>query len=373
MNSTPLRIGIQQRVLPAYRAEFFDLLAEAYEGNLAVFSGHARPDEALGELADLKIASQVQADNWHLFQGSTYLCYQHGILNWLQNWDPQVLILEANPRYPSTIPAVSWMHRRRRPVIGWGLGVSSASNKRSTIPNNLRAAFLKQFDYLITYSEQGKKEYQALGLEAQRIFVAPNSVARKPLYPLPYRDEKSYRDGKPVLLFVGRLQARKRLEYLFKACASLPEEIQPHIWIVGDGPEREFFEVVASALYADVTFYGPVYGIDLVPFFKQADLFVLPGTGGLAVQQAMAYGLPVMVGQADGTQSILVRQKNGWILPGDADEHVFVNLLSDALSDLPRLRKMGVESFRIVQEEVNVERMVEVFQQAITTAYGKTL
>jgi len=174
-------------------------------------------------------------------------------------------------------------------------------------------------------------------------------------------------------LFVGRLQARKRLEYLFKACASLPEEIQPHIWIVGDGPEREFFEVVASALYADVTFYGPVYGIDLVPFFKQADLFVLPGTGGLAVQQAMAYGLPVMVGQADGTQSILVRQKNGWILPGDADEHVFVNLLSDALSDLPRLRKMGVESFRIVQEEVNVERMVEVFQQAITTAYGKTL
>jgi glycosyltransferase involved in cell wall biosynthesis len=371
MNPTPIRIGIQQRVLPAYRADFFDLLAEAYQGAVSVFSGEARADEALGELAVLKTASQTQAENQHLFQGAAYLCNQRGMHQWLQAWNPDVLILEANPRYLSTSPAIAWMHRRRRPVIGWGLGAPVNNNMRAALMKRFWKIFIKQFDYLITYSEQGKKEYQALGIDENRIFVAPNSVARKPLYPLPFRDETTYRDEKPTLLFVGRLQARKRLEYLFQACADLPEALQPHIWIVGDGQEREYFEVLASALYADVTFHGALFGMDLDPLFKQADLFVLPGTGGLAVQQAMSFGLPVMVGQADGTQSVLVRENNGWIIPPDADEKVFAAMLKEALSNPQRLREMGRESFRIVQEEVNVERMVAVFEQAISTACVK--
>ena len=41
--------------------------------------------------------------------------------------------------------------------------------------------------------------------------------------------------------------------------------------------------------------------------FAGADLFVLPGTGGLAVQEAMSYALPVIVAKGDGTQEDLVR------------------------------------------------------------------
>ena len=44
---------------------------------------------------------------------------------------------------------------------------------------------------------------------------------------------------------------------------------------------------------------------------------MLPGTGGLAVQQAMAHGLPVIVAQGDGTQDDLVRPENGWQIPPD--------------------------------------------------------
>ena len=229
---------------------------------------------------------------------------------------------------------------------------------------------MKQFNYLITYSEQGKADYIALGIEEERIFVAPNSVARKPLYPLPYRPDDGFKDGKATILFVGRLQARKKLELLFQACAALPESLQPHIWIVGDGPAREYFEVLASAVYPDVEFFGSLYGIELDPFYKQADLFILPGTGGLAVQQAMSFGLPVIVGEADGTQSVLVRKENGWILENNSDVPAFTALLQKALSSPANLRAMGRESFRIVQEEVNVERMVKIFHLAISSATG---
>jgi hypothetical protein len=39
--------------------------------------------------------------------------------------------------------------------------------------------------------------------------------------------------------------------------------------------------------------------------------------------------------------------------------------MKDALSDAARLREMGEESYRIVKEEINIERMVETFVRAI--------
>jgi hypothetical protein len=39
--------------------------------------------------------------------------------------------------------------------------------------------------------------------------------------------------------------------------------------------------------------------------------------------------------------------------------------MKDALSDVARLRRMGKESYRIVKEEINIEKMVETFVAAL--------
>jgi len=44
-----IKIGIQQRLLPVYRLDFFDILAEALGGNLEVFAGHQRDGEGIIE------------------------------------------------------------------------------------------------------------------------------------------------------------------------------------------------------------------------------------------------------------------------------------------------------------------------------------
>ncbi len=80
-----------------------------------------------------------------------------------------------------------------------------------------------------------------------------------------------------------------------------------------DLPVREL-EALADVSYPETEFPGGIHDEALAPWFRKADLFVLPGTGGLALQQAMAYGLPVIAGVADGTQADLVRQSNGWLL-----------------------------------------------------------
>jgi glycosyltransferase involved in cell wall biosynthesis len=126
---------------------------------------------------------------------------------------------------------------------------------------------------------------------------------------------------------------------------------------------------LAKAVYPSAEFPGPKHGAELAAYFSTADLFVLPGTGGLAVQEAMSYGLPVIMGRGDGTNDDLVRAGNGWQLRGP---ETLIEVLHEALCDVSRLRAMGAESHRIVAEEVNLEKMVEIFFKATNRVKSNT-
>ncbi|MFZ5911289.1 MAG: glycosyltransferase [Chloroflexota bacterium] len=360
----PGRLGLQQRVLPSYRAPFFDLLAGSCAGGLSLFAGQPRPQESIATTTFLRVAGYAAARNIHLLDGALYLCYQAGFLGWLADWNPDALIVEANPRYLSTSAAIRWMKRRGRPVLGWGLGVPSPlrpSPSGRGVGVRVWAGFLRQFDGLIAYSQRGADEYAALGFPRGKIFVAHNAVSPAPaVVPKP---KPATFDGSPVILFVGRLQARKRVDSLLRACAQMPNS--PRLVVVGDGPERGRLQQVAAQVYPSAQFVGAKHGDELEPCFAEADLFVLPGTGGLAVQQAMSHGLPVIVAKGDGTQDDLVRAGNGWQIPPE-DESALVDMLREALSDTGRLRRMGAESYRIVAQEINLEKMVEVFVGALS-------
>ncbi len=124
LDQFPGRLALQQRVLPAYRAPLFEALALRCAGGLSVFAGQPQPDEQIASADRLESAQLVTAHNRHLLTVSSpfYQCWQPGILAWLERWQPQALIVEANPRYRSTPDAVRWMHARGLPVLGWGLG-----------------------------------------------------------------------------------------------------------------------------------------------------------------------------------------------------------------------------------------------------------
>ena len=366
----PGRLGIQQRVLPAYRGRFFDVLAEAFDGGLSIFAGDVHPDESIPITKELGVAKYVHSRNFHFLQVQSpyYFLWQAGLVQWMEAWNPDVLVVEANPRYMSTGGAIRWMHRRGKPVIGWGLGAPPLEDGSSQWGrfiaerrNSQRKKFLDQLDAVISYSHRGAGEYRQIISPSKSIFVAPNAVEPRPIGQPPRRSP-GY-DGRPKILFVGRIQSRKRIDNLLRACAGLPEAIQPLLWIIGDGPSRRELQTLAGQIYPSAEFPGEMRGYELKEYFSQADLFVLPGTGGLAVQEAMAYGLPVIVAEGDGTQDDLVSSGNGWLIPPD-DEEALTKSLEEALSDPMRLREMGAESFKIVQEEINVEQMVAVFVEA---------
>lgn len=361
----PGRLALVQRVLPTYRVPFFDLLAESCQGGLHIFTGQPLPVESIATAQKLQAADLTLTHNRHVSDpsSSTYLCWQDGVLKWLKAHNPDALIVEANPRYLSTRLAVHWMHARNRPVLGWGLGAPVISGRLALVRRWNRQTFLRTLDGIIAYSQRGAEQYRALGME--QVFVAHNAVAPRPTTRPPERQDSL--DTALTILFVGRLQTRKRLDILLRACATFPKESQPRLIIVGDGPARIASENLAREIYPQAEFVGAKHGEQLAPYFAQADLFTLPGTGGLAVQQAMTHGLPVIVAQGDGTQDDLVRAGNGWQVP-PGDEKAFTETLHNALADIPLLRRMGAESYRIVREEINLEAMVAAFVAALNQA-----
>jgi glycosyltransferase involved in cell wall biosynthesis len=354
------RLALLQRVLPSYRKVFFEALAARCKNGLHLLTGQPRSNEAIHPVGELEGIELTMTRNMTIFQGKSYLCFQNGVKHWLTGSDPDVLIVEANPRYLSTPSAVRWMHAHARPVIGWGLGAPGAG-----VQSGLRARFINQFDALITYSQTGAEQYARLGFPRERIFVAPNATAMRPSRKIPERPRKL--KARPNVLFVGRLQDRKKVDSLILACEMLPAELQPRLVIIGDGPARGDLEKLARKHYPATEFPGGVHGDDLEAWYTGTDLFVLPGTGGLALQQAMAYGLPVIAGVGDGTQADLVRPTNGWQLAEDTPS-ALAQVLGKALSNIGHLRDMGEASYHIVRDEINVEHMVEVFLAAIEQA-----
>jgi glycosyltransferase involved in cell wall biosynthesis len=341
----------------------------ACSGGLSVFAGQPAADEAIQTTERLEVARITSAHNLHF--GSVgwplYLCWQRGLLRWLQEWQPDALIVEANPRYLSTRWAVRWMNARRRFVLGWGLGAPPSQGLLEAMRRPGRQRFIHQFDGLIAYSRRGAEEYRSLGFPPDRVFVAPNAVARRPQGPPPEHQEAT--SERKTVLFVGRLQRRKRIDLLLHACAALPAQLQPELCIVGDGPALAELQGLASQKYPRTQFLGARHDLELEPYFARADLFVLPGTGGLAVQEAMAHALPVIVAEGDGTQDDLVQQRNGWrVPPGDAQ--ALTQILRQALANPAQLSQMGLESYRIVSEEASIERMVEVFVHALISIGG---
>lgn len=359
------RVGLQQRVLPHYRQAFFDRLAQECDGGLSVFAGKPRPHEAILTTDKLDRAEFWPASNIHLFSGALYLCSQPGVVDWLEATQPDALVLEANPRYLSNRKAIGWMKKQGRPVIGWGLGAAPPTGPLGPIRSWARRSYYRRFEAMIAYSSQGAEQFAAYGVPREAVFVALNSVTAAP----PSPPDRPPIENRPVrILFVGRLQSRKRIDLLLRACQTIQKPIE--LRIVGDGPSRKEWSQLAAQILPTTLFTGSQTGQDLEKHYLWADLFVLPGTGGLAVQEAMAHGLPVIVAQGDGTQGDLVTADTGWqVQPGELGSLQMA--LETALMRPTRLTEMGKAAHSFVSQHANIDAMAREFVRALELAGGE--
>lgn len=234
---------------------------------------------------------------------------------------------------------------------------------------------IRSMDSVITYGSKSAKDYQIAGISADSIFIAYNATdsneSERYLAELecnsdwvqPWKMANLLDPDLPTMLFVGRLIPEKCVDFLIRACAPLCGKCQ--LLIVGDGPSRLDLESLAEGLKNRAQFVGHKSGLDLARCFIASDIFALPGSGGLAIHQAMSYGKPILVSFGDGTERDVVRDgRNGFFVQEGVTDDLTAKIKT--LIDNPDLcMAMGQESRRIVREEINIDAMVSSFICAI--------
>jgi glycosyltransferase involved in cell wall biosynthesis len=196
------------------------------------------------------------------------------------------------------------------------------------------------------------------GVQDDKIFLAPYSVdnhfftrrrVEAEKQALRWRQELEIGERTPVVLFAAKLIPVKRCDFLVSAFArsSTPAVLV----IVGTGPLEPQVRALAERVAPNrVRFVGFVNQSLMPAAYALGDLFVLPSSQepwGLAVNEAMCLGRPVVVSDQVGAAPDLVTDENGWVFPA-RDLERLTGIIREATADPAKLRVKGeVSSARI--------------------------
>ncbi|UCG54154.1 MAG: glycosyltransferase family 4 protein [Dehalococcoidia bacterium] len=133
---------------------------------------------------------------------------------------------------------------------------------------------------------------------------------------------EGFNDGKTNILFVGRLEKRKGLDYLLRAYNWIKREnTDCRLIVVGPGIilRRKFERYVRHNKLTDVIFTGMVDYKELPRYYKAADIFCTPATGresfGIVLLEAMALGKPVVATSIEGYAGVMTNGEEGYLVP----------------------------------------------------------
>jgi len=157
-----------------------------------------------------------------------------------------------------------------------------------------------------------------------------------------------YHDGRPNILFVGRLEKRKGFRYLMRAYPHIVEAIpNARLMVVGayDREDKEPFVRYARMHHlSSVRFVGRVSAAELPRYYKTCDVFCAPSTGfesfGIVLLEAMASGKPIVATGITGYRCVVEDGQEGLLVePGN--ERALAGAIVKLLRDPALRQEMG--------------------------------
>ena len=206
---------------------------------------------------------------------------------------------------------------------------------------------LRRFDGFLYVGQRNREYLLHYGAAADRLFFSPHCVdnasfgaasaaARRSIVAATGRNRR--------VLFVGKLLERKRPLDVLKAAVLLRERQPIEVAFAGSGELEAELREFARASGVPAIFHGFVNQSEMPAVYAAADIMVLPSDGletwGLAVNEAMACGLPAVVSDAVGCGPDLVDEGiTGAVFPVGQPAQ-FASAIETAISlETTRLRK----------------------------------
>lgn len=215
-------------------------------------------------------------------------------------------------------------------------GDSTLLDSRGFLKDTLRNIFLRRvyrnIDKALFVGEANRAYFSKYGLADSQLVWAPHAIDNDRFSDLEnryseqaklWRKRLNYNDDDFVLLFAGKFEYKKNPFYLLELAKSLPEPNFKFLF-VGNGELEASLKLQASS--DQRIQFLPFQNQELMPVvYRLGNAFILPSVGpgetwGLAVNEAMVSGLPVIVSRKAGCSFDLIQKESGLRFdPADID------------------------------------------------------
>jgi glycosyltransferase involved in cell wall biosynthesis len=183
---------------------------------------------------------------------------------------------------------------------------------------------------------------------------------------------------RPIVLFMSRIDPKKGFDLLLPALTKLHEQNRPfHFLLCGANPQDRAYEtsirdqIESSAWASWATLSGFISGELKAQILSAADVFVLPSyyeNFGIAVAEAMAAGLPVVISDQVHIWPAIKAAQAGWVVP--CEVAALSQVLDEALADAEGRSQRGKKAQRCAQANYSwqaiAQRMTQTYQQLLT-------
>lgn len=245
--------------------------------------------------------------------------------------------------------------------------------KGKNIYNNL---FSKGDLFTVNTNFTGQRVLE-LGCEEKKITILPMGFKVEK-----FRfSEKKIKHGEIIkIITVGRLVEKKGHGYVIKAVVKIAKKYKNIQYIIaGDGPLRKNLEDLASELKIKnhIRFLGAVEQDEVLKLYQQAHIFILPSVTAsngdregqaLVLQEAQAFGLPVISTFHNGIPEGILDGKSGFLVP-ERDIDALAKKLEFLIEHPEIWPKMGKYGRKFVEEKYDSkklnQRLVELYQKLI--------
>ncbi|MFR3995537.1 MAG: glycosyltransferase family 4 protein [Turicibacter sp.] len=165
-----------------------------------------------------------------------------------------------------------------------------------------------------------------------------------------YKEKLGIKEEK-IILGVGQFIHRKGWDILMRAMVGMPNSIG--VYIVGGEPTEDYLKMKNELKLNQVHFIGFSSKEELKEYYKASDLFVLPtreDIWGLVINEAMAYGLPIITTDNCMAGLELVADKGtGNIIPVD-DSVKLKESIQFFLEDFNNQKESSEKSLRVIKD-----------------------
>ena len=333
-----------------YHRELFKTLEQRLEANgieLHLLSGQAAGN-AVGRIG-MKDSVVVHESKYHFkeYRLSTYIFrLQTGVLAKIQVINPDIVVNMCHVGNATHWKIASLKKKLGFKLVAWQCGYEYHPGKLKSF---LLDRFIPRYDYHLAYHSNARDFAMSHGARANQITVMHNTINEENVLTLPksealalVRAEHPEIGYRKIILFVGAVLAEKRIETILQALDSMNRK-DVALVLVGDGEHLPVIRQLCAGR-DDVVLTGSIVeGVG--PYFDAAEMYVLPGTGGLGINEAMAHSLPIVSGFADGSaDDLVVDGKNGFRLREDTPAELSEKMTM--ILDMPKLAKSMGECSR---------------------------